>query len=66
MEILLRTMGFPGGTSGKEVACLAGDARDTGWIPGLWRSLGDGNLLHTSVFLPGESHGQRRLAGYNP
>ena len=35
MEILLRTMGFPGGTSGKEVACLAGDARDTGWIPGL-------------------------------
>ena len=21
---------------------------------------------HTSVFLPGESHGQRRLAGYSP
>ena len=37
----------------------AGDIRDIGSVPGLARSPG-------GVFLPGESHGQRSLAGYNP
>ena len=32
-------------------------------IPGLGRSSGGGS---TPVFLPGESHGQRSLAGYSP
>ena len=43
----------------------AGDARDMGSIPGLGRFLGGehGNPLQ---FLPGESHGQRSLAGYSP
>ena len=36
-------MGFPGGTSGKEPACNAGDLRDTGSIPGLGRSPGEGH-----------------------
>ena len=30
---------FPGGTSGKEPACNAGDIRDTGLIPGWGRFL---------------------------
>ena len=34
------------------------------YIPGLGRSPGEGNATH-SVFLPGESHVQRSLAGYS-
>ena len=36
-------MGFPGGSVGKECTCNAGDAGDTGLIPGLGRSPGEGN-----------------------
>ena len=58
--------GLPGGTSGKESACQC--RRRTWWgldpwvrkIP--WRR--DWQL--TTVFLPGESHGQRSLADYSP
>ena len=35
--------GFPGGASGKEPTCHAGDIRDTGSIPELGRSPGGGN-----------------------
>ena len=35
--------GFPGGPGGKEPACNAGDAGDTGLIPGLGRSCGGGH-----------------------
>ena len=43
-------MGFPGGTSGKEPTCNAGDARDAGLIPGLGRSPrgGSGNPFQYS------------------
>ena len=42
----------------------AGDIRDVGSIPGSGRSPGGG---HDNLFLlPGESHGQRSLAGYSP
>ena len=41
----------------------AGDVRDVGSIPGSGRSP-EGQS--TSVFLPGESHGQRSLVGYSP
>ena len=37
---LLRRMGFPGGSDGKESACNSGDA---GSIPGSGRSPGEGN-----------------------
>ena len=47
---------------GKESACNAGDAGDVGYIPGWRRSPGGG----IPVFLPGESHEQRSLAGYCP
>ena len=37
-------MGFPGGASGKEPACNAGDIKkDAGSIPGLGRCPGGGN-----------------------
>ena len=49
--------------SGKESACNAGDTRNMDSIPGLGRSLGEANVLPTPVFLPGEFHGQRSLAG---
>ena len=55
-------MGFLGGSNGKESASDAGD-------PGLilqgkmpWRR----EWLPTPVFLPGEFHGQKSLAGYSP
>ena len=41
----------------------AGDTRDTGSVPGCGRSPGAGHS-NPLVFLPGESHGQRSLAGY--
>ena len=45
------------------------NARDEGWMPGSGRSPGEGNgnpALPLGVFLLGESHGQRSLAGYSP
>ena len=43
----------------------AGEVRDMGSILGLERCPGEG-LATTPVFLPGKSHGQNRLVGYNP
>ena len=54
-------MGFPSGSAGEESACSAGDLGSiSGKIP--WRR----TWLPTPVFLPGEFHRQRSLAGYNP
>ena len=54
-------MGFPGGTSSKEPAGdISGLDPWVGKIP--WRR----KWPPTAVFLPGESHGQRSLAGYSP
>ena len=59
-------MGFPGGSSVKNPPTNAEDAGDMGSnpLPGkiLWRR----KRPSTLVYLPGESHGQRRLAGYSP
>ena len=56
-------VGFPSGSDDKESACSAGDVRDLGSIrkDPLRRE-----WLPTPVFLSGESHGQRSLAGYSP
>ena len=51
-------MGFLGGSDGRESAC---DAGDMGSILGSEDPLG---RLLIPVFLPGEFHGQRNLAGY--
>ena len=57
--------GFLDGARVKNLPARAGDTRDTGSIPGLGRSWRRRWQL-TPVFLPGESHGQRSLAGYSP
>ena len=49
----------------KNLPASAGDARDVGSIRGSGRSPGRGHQF-TPVFLPGEFHGQRSLAGYSP
>ena len=46
----------------KNPLASAGDRRDTGLTPELGGS--PGQLI--PLFLPGESHGQRSLAGYGP
>ena len=60
------SMGFPGGSVIKNPPANAGDAGRYGfgsWVGKFpWRK----EWLPTSIFLPGESHGQRSLAGYNP
>ena len=58
---ILDHLGFPGGSAGKECACNAGDLDSNS---GLGRSPGEWNGY--PVFLPGEFHGQRNQAGYNP
>ena len=57
-------MGFPHGASGKEVAFRRlKRQRFDPWVRKIpWRTKG----LPTPVFLPGESHGQKSLAGYSP
>ena len=58
-------VGFPGGASGKEPACQCGRHKSRGCgrsvrkIP--WRRA----WQPTPGLLPGESHGQRSLAGYS-
>ena len=59
--ILYNILGFPCSSVGKESACNAGDS---GSILGLGRSPGEGNGNPLQYFMPGESHGQRSLAGY--
>ena len=51
---------------GIESACSAGYAGDLGLIPGSGRSIPwRREWQPTPVSLPGESHGQRSLAGYS-
>ena len=56
-------LGFPVSSAGKQSACNAGDPS---LIPGLGCSPGGRAWQPTPVFLPGESYGQRSLAGYSP
>ena len=58
--------GSPGGASGKETTCQCRGykrCRFEPWVSKVpWRR----KWQPTPVFLPGESHGQRSLAGYSP
>ena len=54
-------MGFPGRSEGKESAFNAGEM---GLIPWLRRSPWRREWQLTTVFLPGDFHGQRSLVGY--
>ena len=63
LKSALRMMSvFPGGSDGKESACQCRRSRFDPWMRMIpWRR----EWLPTSVFLPGESHGQRNLVGYS-
>ena len=54
---LLFSVGLPGGSGSKECPSVQGFDPGSGRSPG-WQP--------TPVFFPGESHGQRSLAGYSP
>ena len=64
---LYSSKGFPGSSDGEESTFNAGLlSLNAGLIPGLGRSPGVREWQPTPVFLPGEFHGQRCLAGYCP
>ena len=64
---LYSSKGFPGSSDGEESAFNAGLlSLNAGLIPGLGRSRAVRKWQPTPVFLPGEFHGQRCLAGYCP
>ena len=67
MHTYIRNLGaFPGGTSGKEPACDAGNVRDVVLIAGLGRSLREGNgnpLQYSCMEIP---HGQKSVVGSCP
>ena len=57
--------GFPGVTSGKEPACLCRRRERHGFNPWVEKIPQRRTWKPTPVFLSGESHGQRSLAGYS-
>ena len=61
-----RALGFPGGTSGKEPFCQCRRYKRLGFNPWIGKIPWKRAWQPTPVFLPGESHGQRRLAGCGP
>ena len=59
----LLNLGCPCGWYGKESTCQCRRPGFSPWVKKIpWRR----EWLPTPEFLPGESHGQRRLAGYSP
>ena len=63
---LIRPLGFPGGASGKEHTQQCRRHNNHGFFPWAGKISWRRKWQPTPVFLPGESHGQRRLAGYSP
>ena len=61
LEILLR---IPDGSDGKKIICP--QCRRLGFNPWLVKIPQRREWLPTPLFLPGECHGQRSLAGYSP
>ena len=57
--------GFPSGASGKECGCQCKRRQRLGFDPWVRKTPWRSKWQPTPVFLPGESHGQRSLAGYS-
>ena len=53
---------YPGGSNDKESATM----QETQVQSLGWEDPQEEGMEHTPVFLPGEFHGQKRLAGYSP
>ena len=60
---ILYIEGFPGGASGKKSSCQCRRYKGQGFDPWVWEMPWSRARLPTPVFLPGESYGQRSLAG---
>ena len=60
------TMGFPGGSSGKEFICQCRRHKRSGIDPWVRKIPWKRAWQPTPEFLPGESHGQSSLVGYGP
>ena len=58
--------GFPGGASGKEPTCSAGDVRGVGSIPGLGSSSGVGYGYSLQYSCLEQSHEHWSLTDYSP
>ena len=65
-DLLIFFMGFTSFLGGSVLKNLPANSGNTGLIPGLGRSSGEGNgnLLQCSCWE--KSHGQRSLVGYSP
>ena len=66
LYLVLYLKGFPGGAVVKNLPANARDARDTGLIPELGRSPGEGNGNPLQYSCLENYHGQRSLVGYSP
>ena len=58
-------IGFPGGSMVKNLPVMQEPQETQVWLLGREESLEEG-MATSPVFLPGESHEQRSLAGYSP
>ena len=58
-------IGFPGGSMVKNLPVMQEPQETQVWLLGQKESLEEG-MATSPVFLPGESHEQRNLAGYSP
>jgi len=58
--------GFLGGISGKESICQCRRPKRLGFNPWVGKMTWSRKWQPTPGFLPGKSHGQKRLAGYSP
>ena len=63
---LVAYWGFPGGISSKEPTCKFRRPKRPGFNPWVRNIPRRRTWQPPPVFLPGESHGRRSLAGYNP
>ena len=65
-DTVARLWGIPDGSSGKESTRPCRRCRRSGFNSWVWKILWKRKWQPTSVFLPGESHGQRSLVGCLP
>ena len=65
-HILLHYLGFPDGASGKEPACQCKRCKRHWFDPWVGKISWRRAWQPTSVFLPGQFHGQRSLGGCSP
>ena len=63
VQLYNQIWGFPGGASGKEPTCQCRRDKRHGFYPWVGKIHWRRAWQPTSVFLPGESHGQRTLVG---